>query len=227
MDQYIEYLENFDPEYLYSVYKTVHEMMSDRNYAPNATVYNKSEFVSFYKGMLAEQMDSELTPIELSDGLSLFFNKIDSEVPDTVMVYFFIFNVKIPQLFMEYILQKYRESDATHLIVIFNEKETQKIRNINMLEGSEIFYMHELTFNVTKHVLVPKHTKIEDDERYNVITQYATNSKGETDMSLIPGIGSSDPVVKYYNFKADDIIRIDRPRKDGYTDIYYRAVHDH
>jgi DNA-directed RNA polymerase I, II, and III subunit RPABC1 len=62
----------------------------------------------------------------------------------------------------------------------------------------ELFNVDELQYNLTHHVLVPKH-------------QLATCEElGATKRSQLPVMLSSDPVCRYYSFKKGDIIRITR-----------------
>ena len=74
----------------------------------------------------------------------------------------------------------------------------------------ELFESKELQYNITKHRLVPKHTKLDGDELNKIKEKYGKQ---------IPYIYHKDPVVRYYNFSKGDIIMIER--KDS---IIYRLV---
>lgn len=87
----------------------------------------------------------------------------------------------------------------------YNIKELYK--NIKI----EIFKSGELSFNITHHQLVPKHTKLNAEDRGKFVKEWGTN---------IPIILSSDPISRFYAYDKDDIIKI--TRKSGY--VSYRIV---
>ena len=74
-----------------------------------------------------------------------------------------------------------------------------------------------LQYNVLNHEMVPKHTKMTDDEiaefkkRYNI-----------TDNSMIPEISRFDPVAMAVGLRPGEICRIDRPSITSITGVYYR-----
>lgn len=75
----------------------------------------------------------------------------------------------------------------------------------------ELFAIHELQLNITRHRLVPRHCRVTAEEK----EELDKNFKGK-----LPFILSIDPVSKYYAFKKGEYIRIHR--KDG--SMIYRVV---
>ena len=65
----------------------------------------------------------------------------------------------------------------------------------------ELFNVDDLQFNITKHILVPLHKKLNKEECKEFKEQYG---------SSIPVLLKSDPVCRFYNFQKGDIIQITR-----------------
>ena len=68
-------------------------------------------------------------------------------------------------------------------------------------------------YNITKHHLVPKHTKLSPEERSSFVSTYGDN---------IPIIKQTDPISRYWGFKIGDIVKIDR----NCGTISYRIVRE-
>lgn len=104
-----------------------------------------------------------------------------------------------------------RQANCQHAILVYQNTLTSSVKNIIKSMSTitlELFTMDELTFNITRHVLVPKH-ELDDPERHP-----------SRDLNNYPKIRRSDPVCRFYGFATGDIIRI--TRKNG--GIYYRVV---
>ena len=74
----------------------------------------------------------------------------------------------------------------------------------------EIFYFNEMIFNITKHVLVPKHELLNDTETKLFFQKFGKK---------IPYIKKNDKICRYFNGKIDQVFRIYRQ-----NEIYYRIV---
>lgn len=122
--------------------------------------------------------------------------------------------------------ERSKSQNINHIILIcryiISTRVLSDISDIQTREYPiEIFYFTELSFNVTKHSLVPKHNLIDSEERKRIITQIG-------DINNLPKIFIDDPVVKYYNWKAGKIIRVDRFEPvEGVAvsnNIFYRLI---
>jgi DNA-directed RNA polymerase subunit H (RpoH/RPB5) len=105
------------------------------------------------------------------------------------------------------------ENDLKHGIIIYNEVITSTAKKIiDTLQDYfiETFSMDELKYNITKHRLVPKHVKANEEE-YKELKKFGPK---------LPVMLKTDPVTRYYNYKSGDIIRVER--FDG--NIIYRIV---
>ena len=69
----------------------------------------------------------------------------------------------------------------------------------------EVFQNAQLLRNVTKHVLVPKHTLVPPGEVHALLRTH-----GLDDTSQLPCILPDDAIVRYYNWPPGSVIRIVR-----------------
>ena len=99
------------------------------------------------------------------------------------------------------------EEECEHLILIYTCITSSANKMFEELQHYtiELFNVNELMFNITKHVLVPKHVKISDNEKIEFMKRF-----GEK----IPIINVTDPISKIYNYKSGDIIKIIRPNNE-------------
>lgn len=114
-------------------------------------------------------------------------------------------------------LIKLQEENVNGIIFIKKGKVTSNAKEILSCLTPyrvQIFDIDEVSINITKHCLVPKHSKCSAQETNELFTQY----KIKKHYSL-PRIYLSDPIVKYYDWKRGDIIKIKRS-----TGISYRCV---
>ena len=82
----------------------------------------------------------------------------------------------------------------------------------------QIFYTKELLYNPMKHVLVPKHEKISEDEVKNVLSIYLIKHK-----SQLPIISRNDVIARWLGLRHGDIVRITRYNETSGTYYYYRC----
>lgn len=77
----------------------------------------------------------------------------------------------------------------------------------------QYFHLDILTFNITQHILVPKHEKLNETEKTALIHELNIKT-----INQLPIIYKTDPVAKYYGLKENDICKITRPSET--TAIY-------
>ncbi len=102
---------------------------------------------------------------------------------------------------------------ANRCIIIYKSNVTSSAKkSLETLEYEfELFALHELQLNITRHRLVPRHSRILPSEKEELENKY----KGK-----LPILLHTDPISRYYAFKRGEYIRI--TRKDG--SIIYRMV---
>lgn len=75
-----------------------------------------------------------------------------------------------------------------------------------------------MSFNVTTHQLVCKHSKVADAEKESLLQKYDITQQD------LPKIMLQDPAIKHLTPKAGDIIKIERESKTAGKSTYYREV---
>ncbi|MBN2202849.1 MAG: DNA-directed RNA polymerase subunit H [Candidatus Aenigmarchaeota archaeon] len=83
------------------------------------------------------------------------------------------------------------------------------------LHGDELV---EKEYSVLKHVLVPKHTILNDDEKRELFKQLSITSKN------LPRVATTDPVVKELEANEGDVLKIERKSPVAGDTVYYRVV---
>jgi DNA-directed RNA polymerase subunit H len=73
-------------------------------------------------------------------------------------------------------------------------------------------------FDVRKHLLVPKHTKLSEKEKAELFKKY--NISGDE----LPGISKNDAAIAELNVKAGDVVKIVRQSTTAGTALFYRVV---
>ena len=73
-------------------------------------------------------------------------------------------------------------------------------------------------FDVTKHILVPKHSIISEKEKKELTQKYRLSIQD------FPRISSKDPAIQHLKAKEGDIIKIVRPSKTAGEAVFYRRV---
>lgn len=104
-----------------------------------------------------------------------------------------------------------------HCIIIYTYCVTPLTKKL--VENSvdikiELFTCEELQYNITKHRLVPKHTRIQPKEAESFKKKYGLKFKA---------ILITDPVTRFYNYKIGDVIQVTRVNNEG-TYVSYRIV---
>ena len=77
-----------------------------------------------------------------------------------------------------------------------------------------------MTYDVTKHILVPKHVKVSDSEKEKILDKFAAN------ISQFPKIMKDDPAIVSLDVKYGDIIKVKHESKTAGEAFYYRVVID-
>lgn len=165
----------------------VYEMLRDRN----------------YKQIVEEGGDDNV--IIGDDKILVFFSKDQKIKKDNI------------QNFAHRELQSRKIS---HGIFVYPHIITSTAKNVilqNRIDGIylELFHLVNLQYNITKHRLVPQHTKLQGDEYDEIKSKFGRS---------LPRISSSDTVVRYYNFQKGDILKIHRSTARGQQIVAYRIV---
>ena len=69
----------------------------------------------------------------------------------------------------------------------------------------ELFFENELLINITKHVLVPQHEVLNDEEKRALLARYKLKD------SQLPRVQKKDAVARYYGLTAGQVMKMTRP----------------
>jgi DNA-directed RNA polymerase subunit H len=73
-------------------------------------------------------------------------------------------------------------------------------------------------FDIRKHVLVPKHVKVSEKEKKDLLEKYRIS------VFDLPKIRIKDPALKGLDVKSGDIVKIIRESPTASEAIFYRCV---
>lgn len=82
----------------------------------------------------------------------------------------------------------------------------------------EVFEEDDLAVNITKHVLVPRHTPLEPHDLKAVLQAHAL------ELSQLPRILAADPVARYFGLERGQVVRIERKSESAGVYVTYRQV---
>jgi DNA-directed RNA polymerase I, II, and III subunit RPABC1 len=196
-----------DKKNLYKVRKTILEMINDRGY-----LVPESENITFEQFVLKYN----------NKNIDIFIN--DEVKNKKIYIHFHndIKNFSKGDLknITQKVISEFSDEDI-NLILLLREKENSAVSKELMKEAYknvEVFLKKNMLFNITHHVLVPKHILLSKEEEKDLLEKYNTN-KGK-----LPKISKVDPIAKYYGMKSDQICKIIRKSPEVGEYIYYRLV---
>lgn len=136
-------------------------------------------------------------------------------------------NVKViyytPSKFKWADVRKYFEDDEPYSLYILVVQENITQNNMKSIAALplnvEVHNINRLQFNITKHVLVPKHEVIKDKKVVDdLIEAYKLKNKYQ-----LPIILKTDPIAKYYGMKSGDVVKITRDSPTAGEYVLYRC----
>jgi DNA-directed RNA polymerase I, II, and III subunit RPABC1 len=186
---------------------TILEMMTDRNIEyPNSLNIEKIEQfrIEYY-----------------SRNIDIFINHEGQRI-----FIKFLLNSKIKPNQIKDIIEglktEHLEKETDKLILIIKPKPNSTILKIikeKEYRFVEIFWLNNVVFNITKHVLVPKHIKITEEEIKLVMEKHYIVTK-----SIFPVMNRDDPIARYLNLSSGDVCKIIRKSPTSGEYISYRVV---
>jgi DNA-directed RNA polymerase subunit H (RpoH/RPB5) len=112
------------------------------------------------------------------------------------------FNVEMLKTYYQF----FTTHSIQHVLLVHHDGMTPSVKKAihDMDMTIELFSQRELTYNILKHELVPRHTVIGHSKRND---------------QKLPLLRRTDPVARFLAFRVGDIVQIDRP--DGTLYIRY------
>lgn len=191
---------------VYKSFITVLEMMEDRGY--DVSKYSKDISIDDFHVLYT------------TGNLDLVVSKPDNE-DDVVYIKFFVVSKSLAKKDFTVLSEKIKEDYGDIKIIIIAEdyppaalkKDIAKNKNI------QFFLFKQLVINITKHVKVPKHTVLSEEEAQTLVFDRYKCTRAQ-----LPKILATDPVAKYYDMKQGQICKIVRPSISTGEVIVYRVV---
>jgi DNA-directed RNA polymerase subunit H (RpoH/RPB5) len=184
-------------------FKTIEEMLVDRKFLN----------------------DDELKILQSfsSNELSAFTQKqvFNIDIGNKVRIIYYLQQFRMPdfKLYVE-------KGDFDLYITIYKKLTTNNLKSIHEFEKKnekpivmQFFELREVLFNITKHVLVPKHEVITDE---NIIEEIV-KSHNIRNRHHFPNILKTDPVAKYYGIKPGNLVKITRVSPSAGEYFIYRC----
>lgn len=157
-----------------------------------------------------------ISPEDASNLIGSNLNHFEFLIERTKIIYYLTSKFKWPNL-----EKSFTDDEPYDLyILIVKDKPSQtNLKSINTKKvQTQVFEIKELQFNITKHVLVPKHELVKESEVEDIITQYSLKSK-----SQFPIILKTDAMAKYLNLKHGDLVKIKRVSPTAGEYVEYRC----
>ena len=101
----------------------------------------------------------------------------------------------------------------------YNQSAVEKELQLEPYRNTEYIPAKQITFNITKNYLVPRHILLTEKEKQDVFNLYNTNT-----LDTFPILKQNDPVAKYYGMKRGDLCKIIRSCPTSGISIVYRGV---
>jgi DNA-directed RNA polymerase subunit H (RpoH/RPB5) len=130
---------------------------------------------------------------------------------DDILIIFFKKKISVKE--MKQTLKTIENEKYKHLILITKIKFNSYINNeLKKIEQYlEVFLFKNFHINIIKHVLVPKHVLLNEEDNKKIIQKFGRNK--------LPQIKFHDPISRYFNCQVGDIFKIYRK-----NEIYFRIV---
>lgn len=165
--------------------------------------------------------DRSYNTIESED--EFMISMIHDNKIDKLMVYF-VYDTKVSVKKIKTIKEILEDNSHTYkcLIVVYKSSITTFAKQFISSDVKDLFVQifseKELSFNITKHEYVPKHTVLTSEEKRNVLQKYNSKSKN------FPLILSSDPICRYYGCLPGTMLKIERDSDTCGIYTLYRVV---
>lgn len=154
--------------------------------------------------------------------------KIETNRVDTIFL-IKILRYKITTINKQDSLINFLETNADNKIIIVDDINKKAYKQLIEYPKTEIFWHYELMINLIDHKYIPEHTILPDKYLPNKNDdEYKGHPKFE-DIYLAkkkdcPKLEITDPVARYYNLSAGQIVRIKRKSANAGYSISYRVV---
>lgn len=201
---------------LWRTFRTVKEMIRDRGYFISQEEVDlsledfKAKYTDSMGRALRKNMSFQSNPTE--DVIAKFpkMGTLWVEFCDEASV-----GVKTMKSFVIHIQEK---NFQTGIFIYQNSITPSAMKLVPSIPPATIETFHEATLvvNITHHELVPKHIKLSDDEKKELLKRYRLKE------SQLPRIQRADPVALYLGLKRGEVVKIIRKSETSGRYASYR-----
>ncbi|GAB5585515.1 DNA-directed RNA polymerases II 24 kDa polypeptide (RNA polymerase II subunit 5) [Umbelopsis nana] len=195
---------------LWRVYKTIHHLVNDRGYLVSQSELDMD--LETFKDTFARTSEID------RDQLTFLVQKKDDPA-DQLLVFFpkdKSVGVKPIRKYVERMLTQ----NIPKGIIVFQQTMTSSankvIQGMSAKYHLESFQEAELLVNITKHVLVPTHIVLSQEEKLALLKRYRLKE------TQLPRIQQTDPVARYYGLKRGQVVKIMRNSETSGRYVSYR-----
>lgn len=109
-------------------------------------------------------------------------------------------------------------------IIIINNMNQKVYKQFMEYSLVELFFDYELMMNLVDFKLIPQHFLLNDIEKEEYLNAYQHTIADNGVIKGMSRMNITDPVARYYNMKAGDIVKIIRPSTTSGYGIFYRKL---
>lgn len=153
---------------------------------------------------------------ELEDSISADQGIDFSEEGKKFSIY--IINGKLTSITSKSPLDDYLNKNlSTKKFVIIRDASKKTIKQVlKDYENSEFFFEHEMLEDIPSKLFIPEHKIMSKEDKEEFLKKFKRENLSQ--------IKSTDMMVRYYNGKVGDIVKITRPNITSGYSIFYRVV---
>ncbi|KAL5526673.1 RPB5 [Sanghuangporus sanghuang] len=196
---------------LWRVNRTIHELVRDRGFQVSDEEI-EMELASF-KQAYANSVGS------VDRNMLNFFTNHRVNTQDHIFV-FFSDEKSVGVKTMRRLLQILEEKTINKAIIIFPGNMTPSARKVIVAMSHqyrlEEFSESDLLVNITRHILVPAHEVLTQEEKKILLEKYRLKE------TQLPRIQLADPVARYYGLRRGQVVKITRPSETAGRYVSYR-----
>ena len=191
----------------YNVYCNVLEMLKDRGYKLEKKYKLSND--KFKKKYYEQNYNIFATHKKNNNTLHVYFSLDYKNKLQTI-------KQTITDIFSDH------TEDAFSSIIVLHKKPNniilKYVNSSSYKDKIEFFWTDILQINITKHILQPIFTLLNENDKQKLLEQF--NIK----VQQLPKLSIQDPICKYYKFPKLSVVKIVRKNSDSINSEYYRYI---